>query len=158
MKTWTFLDKAKWPVRGPWDREPDKAQWEDEATGLTCLAVRASAHWCGYVGVPENHPLFGKGYNDVDFDVHGGITFADACQEGEGEARICHTPESGQPDKVWWFGFDCAHAGDLRPVDTDAYHQVNLMFPHAEGYGIYRTLDYVREECKLLAAQLKVQA
>src|SRR6185295_5225427 len=71
MKTqeWTFLDKSKWPERGPWDNEPDKAQWTDVATGLPCLAVRAHSHWCGYVGVTEEHPVFGKDYDSLDLSV-----------------------------------------------------------------------------------------
>ncbi len=32
-KEWTTEDKSAWP-RGPWDIEPDKIQWIDEATDL----------------------------------------------------------------------------------------------------------------------------
>lgn len=71
-------------------------------------------HWCGYVGVPEGHPLFGQGDSDGLFAVHGGITFAGACQEDK-EHGVCHAPLPGRPEKVWWLGFDCAHAGDLMP-------------------------------------------
>jgi hypothetical protein len=78
---WTRIDKSSWPD-GPWQNEPDKAQWIDKATGYDCLIVRNhSGAWCGYVGVPEGHPCHGKGYDDVDVDVHGGLTFADSCNE-----------------------------------------------------------------------------
>lgn len=41
MQTWTTLpDKAGIWGTGPWVGEPDKAQWEDETTGLPCLALR----------------------------------------------------------------------------------------------------------------------
>lgn len=38
MQTWTNpkTDKSSW-ARGPWDEEPDKAQWVDESTGLALL-------------------------------------------------------------------------------------------------------------------------
>lgn len=75
------IDKAAWG-RGPWDTEPDKAQWVDAATGLDCLIVRnRMGTLCGYVGVPETHPWFKTSYNDVDVDVHGGLTFSDQCQD-----------------------------------------------------------------------------
>lgn len=152
MKTWKFLDKSQWP-RGKWDGEPDKAQWIDTATSLDCLAVRQphSGHWCGYVGVPPGHPLFGSGYDiEPHPDVHGGLTFAAKCQEDR-EHGICHIPEPGRPEHVWWFGFDCAHLGDISPVhDT-----------HRRSYGshtdTYKTLEYVKRECTKLAEQLAVK-
>lgn len=86
-KAYTTIDRAAlgWPS-GEWDSEPDKLQWPDEATGLPCLAVRHASlgHWCGYVGVPPEHPWAGHTYDsDVEVDVHGGLTFADACQPHE---------------------------------------------------------------------------
>ena len=67
MKTWNWIDKSQW------DTEPDKIQWNEESTGLTCLIVR---HWnlghlCGYVGVGPSHPLHGRSDNDADVEVHG---------------------------------------------------------------------------------------
>jgi len=59
---------------------------------------------CGYVGVPEGHPLYGiDDYDSVDneiqSDVHGGLTFA---------GRTDLISEC----KYWFFGFDCNHFGD----------------------------------------------
>lgn len=62
MKTmqWVTRDKSEWGD-GPWASEPDKMQWEDEATGYPCLIVRNRfGALCGYVGVAPNHPYFGK--------------------------------------------------------------------------------------------------
>jgi hypothetical protein len=184
MKTWKHeaphwkgrrpdVDPSLAP-RGPWDDEPDKAQWIDEATGLDCLIVRNPiGALCGYVGVPENHPWHGKDYSDclrpdcdsddswshydhspgAGVDVHGGLTFAAACHPSEeGESHgICHVPEPGRPDNVWWFGFDCAHAYDLAPgmVMSD-----RAMGWASSGEDIYRTFAYVQRECADLAQQL----
>jgi hypothetical protein len=191
---------------------------------------------CGYVGVPESHPLYGTDYSaesdalrsaldrllktpmaevemtfarslaalggdarpspEMVFGVHGGLTFSGYCQEPtfeewireseraadpalrreaatypKGDAarrleranqaqamtfeewadhemarRICHVPEPGRPARVWWFGFDCAHAGDLAPDMTRHY-----AFERDE---TYRTVQYVEGECTDLAAQL----
>src|SRR3990167_548793 len=32
---------------------------------------------CGYLGVPPNHPWYGKHYNNIDCDVHGGLTYSE---------------------------------------------------------------------------------
>ena len=149
-RRYEFIDKSPWGP-GPWQEEGcDKTQWVDEATGLDCLAVRTPdmGHWCGYVGVPEGHPAFGVGYDDVSPwpEVHGGLTYAAFCREGEEETGVCHRPFPGRPERLWWLGFDCAHSGDLSPG-------LNRYRRRGE---IYRDLDYVRAECARLAGQLAV--
>lgn len=164
MKTYTFPERRV-PVPGPWDDEPDKAQWIDEATDLDCLAVR-SAHggnWCGYVGVLPGHKWHGKGYDELGEypDVHGGLTYADFCMEGAEEGPgVCHVPAPGRPANVWWLGFDCAHAYDAMPTmearEAELFKKLNDI-PHLTGpYArVYRTFEYVRGECASLAKQIK---
>lgn len=211
-----FLDKSEWGP-GPWQDEPDKVQWRDEATGLPCLIVRGPhGAFCGYVGVPETHPWHGKDYSTCTaptcdrgddrwcnhtpehlLEAHGGITFADSCADitreqwqktmahlpkWEKEAKqyprgdaaqrlkintpfkddyeswkarqhavtICHIPAPGEPDNVWWFGFDCAHSGDYSPKydhDRDRWRDDS----------IYRDLPYVRKQVTNLAKQIAAQ-
>lgn len=154
---------------GPWNDEPDKAQWIDEATGLDCLIVRGpSGALCGYVGVPPEHPWHGLDYGqhfdvpcaDRESDsycyghghrpdelvkVHGGLTFASSCAENAPEGYgICHVLAPGRPADVWWFGFDCAHAWDVSPKYDH----------HFVDDETYRTVDYVEGECANLARQL----
>jgi hypothetical protein len=58
------VNKEDFPA-GPWMGEPDKKQWPDPATKLPCLIVRnAMGALCGYVGVTEGHPLYGKKYGE----------------------------------------------------------------------------------------------
>lgn len=148
-KIYTTRDRTGWPS-GPWDNEPDKMQWADKNTGLPCLAVRNfSGAWCGYVGVPDTHPMHGAHYDEVNADAHGGLTFSGACRPGAEEHGICHIPEPGEPDNVWWLGFDCAHLGDKCP-------QPRFHGPEFDDE-VYRTLEYVQAECTRLAAQLKKQ-
>lgn len=156
-KTYTTIDRvaAGWPS-GEWDSEPDKMQWPDEATGLPCLAVRnsRSGNWCGYVGVAPGHPLHGKDYDEADIEVHGGLTFAGGCSHGADESvGICHTPGRGEPDTVWWLGFDCHHAWDFTPLDVKYANERGYPFTIRDDEH-YRTLDYVRQECARLAAQV----
>ncbi len=144
MKTWTFLDRTDWSA-GEWDNEPiDKAAWKDNETGLDCMIHRNSmGTWCGYVGVPEDHPFFGDDYDQhYDLNVHGGLTFADACHGMEESGKgICHPNDEG--DHVWWFGFDCAHYMDKIPN-----RRMSAMD------GTYRNQEYVTAEVTSLAKQL----
>jgi hypothetical protein len=146
-----FVGKTGWGV-GPWLDEPDKVQWPDPETGLACMARRnpALGIWCGYVGVPEGHPWFGVDADRIDADVHGGLTFAGMCDEGVPAAEaICHVPAPGEPEHLYWLGFDCGHAYDLVPYAAlvPARFQIDL------GSTTYRDLGYVRAECAKLARQ-----
>lgn len=69
----------------------------------------------GYVAVPRDHPFFGKDYDDVDIEVHGGLTFA-----APGSNISKDLPETEvlegclyDLDEDWWvFGFDTCHYSD----------------------------------------------
>lgn len=147
MSDWADLRKGLPP--GPWDDEPDRVAWTDPATGYPCVIRRGpSGAWCGYVGVPPGHPHHGNGYSEIDYEVvqvHGGLTYASECDDDPVDG-ICHVPAPGQPDDVWWFGFDCAHHTDVTPRSL-AYAPP---FPRA----VYRNVDYVTAETAALAAQL----
>lgn len=162
---------------GPWTGEPDKVVWVDPTTDLDCMILRnRMGALCGYVAVPEGHPWFEVGYDDVRLPwvkdqgedwprVHGGLTFADFCHEGKGDDAICHTPAPGRPGHVWWLGFDCAHSGDVAPMADKAL--IDLGHPdlvegmHAGPFGvpdIYKPVGYVVEQCQLLAVQARAAA
>lgn len=121
----------KYTRPGPWDNEPDRLEFESH--GLPCVIQRTKTvgTLCGYVGIPVGN-LFGDDYDNVKVDVHGGLTYSGY---GPGEGR-----------STWWFGFDCAHYGDLMPK-----------FDITDEYGTYRDIEYVKAECIKLAAQLSVQ-
>ena len=124
----------------PWETEPDNAEWEDKVTGYKCRITRHDKfkHLCGYVGIPNNHPLWGKNYNDVDVQVHGGLTFSEADDD----------------DKLtWWFGFDCAHAGDISPELLISLIDIDRYTP--DRTEVYRTWDYVENEVRELVRQLR---
>ena len=148
MESWSNTDKSDWK-RGVWDNEPDKCQWIDDETGLDCLIVRGpSGALCGYVGVPENHSCFEKDYDavydELEIDVHGGLTFADRCRPQEDPSKgICHSGEVANK-VVWWLGFDCAHLGDIAPK----YDRCS------DPCDTYKNIKYVTREVTYLASQL----
>lgn len=132
----------------PWDNEPNRIYWVHERTGLPCLIKRGPmGALCGYVGVPAGHPLHGAFYDHVDVNVHGGLTYSEAC-DGDPVDGICHLPAPGQPDDdVWWLGFDCARYRDVVP---------GLSHAGFSGLGdeTYKDVAYVRQEVLNLACQL----
>lgn len=160
---YTFVDKTAWGD-GPWQHECDKRQWQDPATGLPCLLRRHAhhGHLCGYVGVPPGHPLHGAGPGDADLDAYGGVNYAAACMDGEPEHGICHRPDAGEPDHVWWFGFACDLACDLAPgmeARMRAYGGPTMADLVGVGYACaYRDVAYVVAECADLAKQLAARS
>jgi hypothetical protein len=157
-REWTHADRPFF-AEGPWNDEPDKVHWIDPATDLDCLIVRNPVGaLCGYVGVPPGHPWHSAHYNDVDVSVHGGLTFADSCDEDAPEGHgICHVPLPGRPEDLWWLGFDCAHGGmDVIPRMLAYEKELNL--PSRARYRgpaeTYRDVAYVTEQCERLAAQI----
>lgn len=122
-----FVEMRKILMDGPWMYEPDRHGFIYE--GFDCLIQRSEMTfaWCGYVGVPSSHPLYGIDFMSgedfknplQDLDAHGGVTYSRHCG-----GIICHLTE--EKDDLFWIGFDCAHAGDLSP-------------------GIRRRKDYPRE-------------
>ena len=181
----------------PWETEPDSLDFEAE--GLPCAIRRINRFgtWCGYVGVGPEHPLFGlpmnhplrlpdswfdgrsmrEGYGSMDlvmhalsgaksmgeacpirlaFEVHGGVSYADDELDGREPGR-------------WWFGFDCAHAGDYLPNAPDIEGTMKMVIESMpepvrqtmrdimakQGRTtVYRDQQYVVGECQSLAAQL----
>ena len=129
-------DKSNW-AKGEWDNEPDRVDFIHAS--YSCFILRnAHGNWCGYVGVPNGHPNYGKDRDE--FDVHGGITYSDKCSP-----PICHIPKEGMPEDVWWLGFDTAHAYDFSP---------SRWLSSFTG-DIYRNMEYTINETKSLAEQLK---
>ena len=117
----------------PWEIGPDEVEFE--AHGFKCVLIREKQgrHWCGYVGIPDTHPHHHKDYMDIDYDVHGGLTY--------GDGDLYH---QDNPDGLWWFGFDCAHLGDLTPGFGSSVFT---------GTRVYRDVNYVKRETEELAAQ-----
>jgi hypothetical protein len=137
---------------GPWINEPNRLEFKH--SGIDCLLIRHTEmlYWCGYAGVPEGHPLFGKGYYEIynyereggiDISVHGGLSFSGKCN-----GLICHLSDN----ETWWFGWDTAHFNDLCPILTSDVFDI-LSSPERRR-AVYRDIEYVKEETKSLADQL----
>lgn len=100
--------------RGPWDDEPDFRVWN--CVSLPCVLGRNGlGAWCGYVGVPSNHPDYESSYAELrDIRVHGRVTCADF--EPQIITHVYQAIGESVPIKTYWIGFDCAHSFDAVPV------------------------------------------
>ncbi len=87
---------------------------------------------------------------DLVIQVHGGLTFSSACR-----GPICHVPAEGEPENVWWFGFDCIHSGDISPFDAVMARDRPEWFYKLNGHDVYRDIVYARAETESLADQLQ---
>lgn len=134
-------------VAKPWPPEQRVAKkWVSH--GMECCVIRGFIALCGYVKVPEGHPAHGKYYDDVDVDVHGGLTFSQLSEGGT------------------WLGFDCGHAGDFTQIDAPEDNPLakdakmpdgRPLFPIIHPGRIW-TVDDVAAEVEHLASQLKDMA
>jgi hypothetical protein len=135
---------------GPWVDEPDRVEWRHE--GLPCLVRRVPVGvFCGYVAVPWPHPWYALAADDCPASAHGGLNYS-----GECVGDICHVPRPGEPDRVWWLGFDCGHAGDRLPlIDRDWQESDESRRLFADWR--YRGVEYVRREVCDLAEQVAAE-
>ena len=114
-----------------WKKEPNNVEFE--AFGFKCEVKRIDSlgHLCGYVVLPEDHKLYGTDYEEIDVDVHGGLTYS----------------ENGK------VGFDCAHAGDCIPSIIKTLSDLGMSTDHYNG-DEYRDMGFVIRETYELARQL----
>lgn len=143
--------------------------WITKAGLAAVVIMTEMGHRCGYVAVLPDHSLHGVGYYDetyalkdqkgtvpttpeMVFDVHGGITFS-------GVPTLLKKLDEYDLNP-WWFGFDCAHAGDA--ASPEYYTSMRREFPDkpflwepALGYGVHRDLEFCITHCESLAVQIK---
>lgn len=133
----TFADFCHEPSREEYDRRlANIPQWEAEAKRFPIGdSARALAHIRTY-----------------EHDYEGWCAYYT-------RTHICHVPLPGRPAKVWWFGFDCAHAGDkmdmawraMMEKHDPAWPKMPRMYRHED---VYRDVPYVEQEVAQLARQL----
>lgn len=109
-------------------------EWITESGYTAKVLAHPAGHRCGYVILPENHPAYGKDYDDLSgIDVHGGLTFSN---EG-------------------MFGFDCAHWDDAKDpsIMDPEYDMLDVYSFSSEGS--IKTLDFCIAECESMSKQFK---
>lgn len=97
--------------------------------GITWATCRAPIYGAvnGYAKIPAGHPWHGRNYDDIDVEIHGGLTY------GGGE----------------WIGFDTVHAGDYWPGMANE----RFALPRFEDDHVWTAAE-VAEEAKKLARRV----
>lgn len=126
-------------------------EWESH--GLLCRVLDGPfKNYNGYVSVPKSHPCWGKDYNNVPVNVHGGLTFGS--QGGETsvvkkvlgkEREFKNDAEQWPNEEFWWFGWDTSHYNDYVVYKDGS--SLNLS-------GTRWTVEMVVRETEQLAEQL----
>lgn len=127
---------------------PDKVLETGVQFGYEWAITHNNGYRCGYVRIPQEHPLYGKDCHDDEvweLNIHGGITFGEADKPCEKEGE----------DNAWWLGFDCAHAGDAADPDLPGSSHNEIKIQLERPSDSIKTTDYVRKECFSLVEQLK---
>jgi hypothetical protein len=156
----------KYSEPGPWDDEPDELWWTDEKSGYDCHVCRNHrGALCGYVRIPEGHPLHGVSYStslpeslrplentvkEGEIGKRGIMDVFCLALGGDFGAGMLFNVHGGITfsdefkEGGYWYGFDCSHCDDLSPKYME----------YGSG-GEYRDIEYVKSECASLAKQLR---
>jgi len=112
----------------------------------------AEKHYCGYVGVPQGHPLYGYSWYEPEEkrnfcpDVHGGLTYGDT------DFPAYRSPEVHTLGKLnyWWLGFDQHHDMDdyYNICEDKAYCEMHTkkLLKQVRYYEQYGTLDNYEDQ------------
>lgn len=67
--------------------------------------VSLGSHPCAYVELPKEHKWYGKYYDNIPIDCHGGLTYSST------QGIICPLNNPNHRDG-YWIGWDYAHYSD----------------------------------------------
>lgn len=154
--------------------------WVTKAGLQAAIIFTRQKFYCGYVGVPKEHPLFEVGYGQNTnylaeltgeelIGQRGPISLlcgSDRMRSPEivfdvhGSLKFSSKWEKGDIpeliDGLWYFGYDCAHADDGEFPDIDDEGNI-INDPLGFSYVSMdqpKSLDFNIEQCESLAAQI----
>ena len=144
-----FLDKKALPP-GEWSREPDFCSWYRKT--LPCIVVRdmTLGIWKAFVGVPEDHPFYGKTIEDLS-KLSSGVEVFLGTYGGLSGAGVI--PQDKFEGKFWWLGIETSHGGDLVPglnIDGIDPEMIKIMTTNQT----YKSFSFIRKEANSLADRL----
>ena len=70
--------------------------------GFFYYILNLGTHPTAYIRIPEKHSCYEKEYDEIDIDVHGGLTFSDYELYTENNTEL----------EGWFIGWDYMHYGD----------------------------------------------
>lgn len=127
-----------------------------EYKGFPCVVMmQALCFRTGYVGLDKTSMYYGKNYDEIPVDCHGGLTYGDSYLAQQGD------------EDMWWIGFDTGHYGDGK--DYDAAREMFKEYPEViiqihkmkqmdkmfgMDFGDIATLEYCKNQCMKIVDQL----
>lgn len=96
--------------------------------------LNLGTHPTAYVEISKGHKLYNKNYNDININVHGGLTYSD-------------NELMGISSNNWYIGWDYAHCNDY--CGCEEYMPENI-----RTYGKKWTTEEIIEECKNVIEQI----
>lgn len=124
----------------PWLNELDEYHELHEGYSII-LHRRPDGAWGCFVGVSQDHPLYGLSVEDAvkhsgtDFDIHGGFVGTTTAWDG---------------GLFWYFEFHFAHLFDYRP-------NVDPLTDYRHGHKRYATVARAMNECQYAIEQLRAR-
>ena len=109
--------------------------WTTRAGVRGVIVMTDMGHHCGYVGLPSEYPVIADD-NLHEIKVHGGVTYNQLNDEWPVKTDSI----------LMWYGFDCAHYGDIPSPDYKGYKSLRT--------GIFRDIEFCTNECENMAQQL----
>ena len=100
--------------------------------GYDYYALSFGTHPCAYVELPRNNKYFGRIYDDIPIECHGGLTYS---------SNKLHTVDH----TGWFIGWDYAHWGDYNGSLPDFLNK---------GSNQYTTVEMI-EDCKQVIMQME---
>ena len=146
--------------------------WKTKS-GLRAV-VNKHRHFCGYVGIPKGHPLYGRSYSE---HIDALKDLWEKAKQGEIGKRgviplFCAKEDTASMDivfdvhgsvtfsrtskdypvksKLHWIGFGCGHSGDH--MEFEGMECINCKYDKCKKW----TPEEVAEECESLAEQIKM--
>lgn len=123
--------------------KPQTIYFDKTFNKIRLIVMRGPVCVNGYAGVKESHPYFGKSYEKVNIDCHGGLTYSHMGDD-----------QYGLSSDYYWFGWDYAHYRDKTFYDLKE-HRV-LSGEHgwtpseilAEGLEVIEQFETIQNEVK----------
>ena len=126
---------------------------------MQCSVIHTTlGHRCGYVVVPDNMEVPRElvdeeaGWDYVDLNVHGGITFEEDTKFKMGtRSEVCGIMVGGDTKIL---GFDCAHAYDNSDEKLTIKRFGGCGMPSFSNNGTIKTQPYCEAECRSMVDQI----
>lgn len=107
--------------------------YQGKYKGYKYYILNLGTHPTAYIEIPKDNKLFKKHYDNIDLDVHGGLTYSDS---------VLFISENEKAEGEWFIGWDYAHWNDY----AGFYDEMNFI---SQYYKLKKwTTEEIKQECE----------